>query len=842
MRVAGNNRDGTPRVVADAGEHEHAVIAFCIEAASTAPAEDLQPSHFFSPLAARVLTELRRMEAERDPICTQGLLKRLPGLTPSERHHVAVELGRYTTEFGWSGPAGCEAIRQAYQAREAQRILADGLRDLRDSPGRTAEIVAVTAAELHELSPPCRAVDLDAVAPKAADVLAEPDPLQAWTIPQLLEEAAGMTLYGPSYVAKSLMAWYAGMCVARGYGTVLNRTVESDPAPVVLFCGENTRRQVKSGLRKLLAGEPCPETLRLVDVHAVTPFPNLATVKGQRWYESVVASAQPKLAILDSSTALVVADRNKSEVAQDVMVFLSTLGRRYGVSRLLAHHVRKGSPSGDHGSHADRAYGAHEWTSLADTAVLVESERSQKGRIRVHPWKIRDAEPGDPYVAEIDRDTLQFSFCALIEKSKRASAKKVTAPGALDVIRRSAGETVTSAQLTEALGCSDRTLQRFLKDDQSWQGWVEAGVVEVVERNHKGGQAPSGDATHATPLRGVGLACRITPLHRLSHPLVGTPRGRPSVAAPSGNPGPTSAAIRSAGHQGKPADSLVPRPAGKEWITSPSRASVWAWRRPPPGAPHGPRAGPRRPRLGPPGAKGGRQVRLYQKAYKNAKTGQPFRGKVWRVQFSVNGVSYDETSGLRDKRAAQLKAGDPPLHAPLRDRRAHRGVPRGPRASGPVRALRARDGRAADGHPRRSQGSRRLHAAAPPPNLESPRGRQGERPHPQPVPNCGAGVFRVAGPRGALESQPGRPGGHGQRSRARTPTARPVAGRGGPAAQSRPARSGAGLPGRCPDRPSPGRARQADLGRPGPRRRGAHVPGPGEHCQEPPRGDPAVGT
>lgn len=49
-------------------------------------------------------------------------------------------------------------------------------------------------------------------------------------------------------------------------------------------------------------------------------------------------------------------------------------------------------------------------------------------------------------------------------------------------------------------------------------------------------------------------------------------------------------------------------------------------------------------------------MRLYQKAYKDRKTGRPFRGKVWRVQFSVGSVLFDESTGLRDKRAAEIKA------------------------------------------------------------------------------------------------------------------------------------------------------------------------------------------
>ena len=49
-------------------------------------------------------------------------------------------------------------------------------------------------------------------------------------------------------------------------------------------------------------------------------------------------------------------------------------------------------------------------------------------------------------------------------------------------------------------------------------------------------------------------------------------------------------------------------------------------------------------------------MRLYQKAYRDRKTGRAFRGKTWRLQFSVRGVPYDESTGLRDKRAAEIKA------------------------------------------------------------------------------------------------------------------------------------------------------------------------------------------
>ncbi len=59
-------------------------------------------------------------------------------------------------------------------------------------------------------------------------------------------------------------------------------------------------------------------------------------------------------------------------------------------------------------------------------------------------------------------------------------------------------------------------------------------------------------------------------------------------------------------------------------------------------------------------------MRLYRKAYKDQKTGLPFRGKTWRVQYSVHGARYDESTGLRDKRAAALKAREIVRDAELR--------------------------------------------------------------------------------------------------------------------------------------------------------------------------------
>jgi integrase len=59
-------------------------------------------------------------------------------------------------------------------------------------------------------------------------------------------------------------------------------------------------------------------------------------------------------------------------------------------------------------------------------------------------------------------------------------------------------------------------------------------------------------------------------------------------------------------------------------------------------------------------------LRLYKKAYRDHKTGEPFRGKTWRVQFSVHGQRCDESTGLRDKRAAEIKAREIVRDAELR--------------------------------------------------------------------------------------------------------------------------------------------------------------------------------
>lgn len=337
---------------------------------------------------------------------------------------------------------------------------------------------------------PGKDFDLDVVAPTLPALLAETDPPQSWLVDELLEEACGMLLYGPSYVGKSLNGWYAALCIARGYGNVFNRGIDAPPSNVVVFYGESSRRQVKNACRKFLAGEAgAPDTLRFVDAHAVTPFPNLATTEGRAWYEKVLVDAGARLAVFDTSTSLVVGNRNDSELASEVMAWMIQLGKKHGIARILIHHVRKGSTRGDDGSDADRAYGAGEWYNFSDTCVLLAEEGEDT--IRVNPRKIRDHGRGQPFLARLDPKTLRFEFVADVgpEARKRGDQQggpepAVTPYQLLELIRDFG--TLTSKELRERLGVSKITIQRRTTSAE-FSGWLQQGIVV---RTEGGGRTP----------------------------------------------------------------------------------------------------------------------------------------------------------------------------------------------------------------------------------------------------------------------------------------------------------------------------------------------------------------
>lgn len=371
-----------------------------------------------------------------------------------------------------------QAIKDAQQQFDRLLILHEAKAPEEEIEAQASRTVNALVLAQHQLNGHHKVeVDVEKVAPRAVDVLAEHDEPKAWVIGGLLEERCRMLLYGPSYVGKSLVAWFAAICVARGFGGVLNHGVDAPPANAVLFYGENSRRQVRNALRKLLDGEPCPETLRLVEVHAQSPVPDLASPHGQAWYEAVLAQLKPRLAVLDTSTSLVLADRNKAEVASGVMNWLSAMGRRHGTAFIVVHHVRKGTAKGDEGSPADKAYGGQEWTALADTACILERE-GERGA-KVHAWKIRDEAGDDAYIAAIDPDTLRMEFVAPMGRTK---AQPRAEPG--EAVRRLARklhevkEWMTAADLSELLDVHIRPIQRNL-GSAAFAKWIADGFFET---------------------------------------------------------------------------------------------------------------------------------------------------------------------------------------------------------------------------------------------------------------------------------------------------------------------------------------------------------------------------
>ncbi len=342
-------------------------------------------------------------------------------------------------------------------------------------------LLDLAKAQVQALCERARVGGLDSLGPTLPQLLAEPDVAQAWVIDRLIEEGCVAVFAGPPYVGKTLMAHNAGLCVARGWGIVMDHRVDASAANVVAFYGEGSRRQIRNYYRKMLAGDAiAPETLRFVDVRGISPFPNLATPEGRAWYEAVLVEAKAKLAIFDSSTSLVIANRNDEEVAVTVMSFLGRLGQRHGVASILLHHVRKGGHKGDDGSPADRTYGAQAWTALADTAIFVEPEGPiESGTIRVHAWKIRDSEPDAPFLAKLDRETLTFQFVKSLESKRKTTGPKpaVTPYQLLEECQRAGRLTAKAA--AEKFDVGPPTIRTKFQSAE-WQGWLSRGVVEKV--------------------------------------------------------------------------------------------------------------------------------------------------------------------------------------------------------------------------------------------------------------------------------------------------------------------------------------------------------------------------
>ncbi len=476
-----NGNGSRPRTPPHSEDAEKSLLGAALLDADIEGARDVSPHDLYSTAHARIWASIRRLDDKGDPwdativredLLQRGELDRVGGDDYLERLVMHVPSAAHLPEYARIVSGYAKRRHAIHAAAEIAERAYEG--DPGDALEELVHEVRERGTDGAAKSPDC---------PSVADLLAKDLAPRQWILEGWLQEAKTMLLYGTSYTGKSLLATQMALAIARGEGDVLGHKVRGAARKVLLFMGENDELELRATVEAQIADGSPPPTFRYCDVFAQPGRHHLGTSQGLAWYREAIASTGSQVAILDNLMSLAGGDLKDSECATSVMEGLKRISKELGTSWIVLAHTRKEGSKGDEASVADRLYGAHEWISMADSAVHIgfEGEDRENGRREVTVVKIRGAKPSPASIVAIDGDTLTAVHVA--EKGKRGwTCAPDTVDEAVEAILTAPG-LITREEIATAVGVSPRTVRRLIV---ALEERASNGEISVAVRNRKG--------------------------------------------------------------------------------------------------------------------------------------------------------------------------------------------------------------------------------------------------------------------------------------------------------------------------------------------------------------------
>jgi hypothetical protein len=240
-------------------------------------------------------------------------------------------------------------------------------------------------------------------------------------IAELLPEASCSFNAGPSGVRKTWLELEFAIAVVTGK-PVLERFNISKPGPVLMIMGEDSLQAVRKRMQLLARGKRL-HAANLKDLYFIEASGVLSSEEKCKELADLCEKHGPRLIILDPFVRMHTCDENSAQEIQPILSYLRELSRRFGVSILVTHHLKKNREDGG-GRKMELMRGSGDIGAWADTVFIL----SRQGE---------DAEAPTEVTIAKQRDMVEhppFAFTLELEGPKDAPAArlKYQEPGAAE--------------------------------------------------------------------------------------------------------------------------------------------------------------------------------------------------------------------------------------------------------------------------------------------------------------------------------------------------------------------------------------------------------------------------
>jgi hypothetical protein len=302
-----------------------------------------------------------------------------------------------------------------------------------------------------------------------------------WRIDRIWGEGVGI-LGGPPKCAKS---WCGlDMAISLASGTpFLDRFAVPDPGPALVYLAEDALPQVRARIAGICRHRGVD--LSALELHVITaPAVRLDQDADQKRLATTVERLRPRLLLLDPLVRLHRLDENSSADISALLGYLRELQRRYDVSIVVVHHMRKAVRShlgqalrGSGDLHAWNDHGAY-LTRTGPNGEHLRLTLEHRAAPALDPLELRLVSLADGTATHLE---VALDSSTIPEAAPSVAALAPSLHDRAIAVLRDAGHPLSRAQLRAALRVNNNRLGSVL-DELQRSGRVrrsDAGITAL---------------------------------------------------------------------------------------------------------------------------------------------------------------------------------------------------------------------------------------------------------------------------------------------------------------------------------------------------------------------------
>lgn len=204
----------------------------------------------------------------------------------------------------------------------------------------------------------------------------------------LLPEASCSFNAGPSGVRKTWFELELAIAVVTGHAA-LERFNVSRPGPVMMIMGEDSLKAIRKRMQMLAKGKDL-KAADLKGLFFIEASGVLSSVGKCKELADLCEKYRPRLIVLDPFVRMHTCDENSAQEIQPILNYLRELSRRFSVSILVTHHLKKNREDGV-GRKMELMRGSGDIGAWADTVLIL----SRHGEAAAAPTEVTIAKQRD---------------------------------------------------------------------------------------------------------------------------------------------------------------------------------------------------------------------------------------------------------------------------------------------------------------------------------------------------------------------------------------------------------------------------------------------------------------